>query len=664
MFFCKLLNFRFFDTIAIFTCEVFMPNPVINKETICSFFRIENNEVNQEEISNIQGLFEYVVFKHDETIIQIDDQPDYMYYLESGVAAVYDREEKQVNLMHQGVFFGEYGALTGEKRLTTVKAEGKVSVFTIERNKLMEIMAKYPSLFSETMKRLYDQISNKHGKLIELSKTSRGKIQSKDNGKPLSKKQMLLQYGSIALIFILSLLVPSGETKSPVFLLPLCMMIAFALITRRTVESLIISSIYAALLSTKMHMIAGYTDALMNTMVDKGNVFTVLVMALMGGFVTLIEASGSLTGFKKLVSAKIKTKKGSLFASILVLMITAVDDCLNMLCASTSMRGSFDKCKVSREESSMLMSFLPITLCSFVPVSLWGIYIVANINTGDKGNDFAVFCKSIPFNFYSIIAVVAMILLCLGKLPKSKLLKAGVERVEKGGNLYPEGSYDYLYNDEDDLCGKTLNLLLPIFTLAISSLAVKSISNSCFIVDSACGLIFTLLVMMIHYCGQKLMSPEEFMDNLVTGIQSMVLPIAIYLITMCFSMLLGSLNMNYHFDEAAMLLSGIPWIIPGVLFFLCMMLTTLLGSSWAMYVLGFPLALSLVSITGINLELCLGAVCAAGIAGEKNCLITGDATVVATALGINPSTVLKLRFKYSTIFSAIALGFYLIAGLL
>ena len=639
-----------------------MSNQIIDKNIICSFFRIEE-DAGPEEIERIQKAFESVVFEHNQTIIEIDTEPDFLYYLESGIAGVYDRNGKQVNLMHRGVFFGEYGALSGEKRLTTVKAEGKVVCFRMSRTDLMEIMAKHPGLFSETMKRVYNQLSNKHERLIELSKTTRGKLQTPKSQQVLQPKQLAIQYGSLIAVFILTaIFVPATESASPLFLFPLVLMIAFALITRRTFESLIISGVYASLLLAKMHMISAYTDAVMNTMINPGNVFTVLVMALMGGFVTLVEASGSLTAFKKLMAEKVHTKKGAMLGSAAVLLLTAVDDCLNLICASTSMRNSFDKCRVSREESSVLMSFLPVTLCSFIPVSLWSIYVVANINTGNTSSSFALFCKAIPFNFYSIIVVIAMLLLCFGVLPKNRVLSRGIERVKNGGSLYPEGSFDYLYNDEDDMCGKILNLLLPIFALAISSLAVRSLHTKSFIVDSACGLVCTLLIMFFCYCGQRIMTPEQFLDNLVAGIQSMVLPIAIYLVTMCFSQLLTGLNMELYFDEIALSLSNVTRIIPAGIFLLCSLLTTLLGSSWAMFVLGFPLVLRLVSITGINLPLCIGAVCAAGISGEKNCLLTSDAGVIATALGINPSVVLRLRVNYSLIFSILAFIFYLVSG--
>ncbi|MCQ2553347.1 MAG: cyclic nucleotide-binding domain-containing protein [Clostridia bacterium] len=640
-----------------------MADQLLGKEYIRDFFRIE--EEDDTEVLDIQGRFERVVYEHGQNIISIFEEPDYMYFLESGLAGVYSKDNKQINLMRRGIFFGEYGVLTGEKRLSTVRAEGKVVVHRIKKEDVMEIMTRHPALFSETMKRLYGQISNKHERLLELSNNSRGILHDPKNRTPLTLKQMLMQYGILAIIFvILAFIVPSDATTAPVFIIPLALMVVYAIATRRTMESLIVSGFLAAMFLSKMHLISQYTDSIMATMGDMGNIFTVLVMALMGGFVALIEASGSLTAFKKLMTAKVQNKKSALLGSFGVLLITAVDDCLNLLCASTSMRTALDKNKVSREESSLLMSFLPVVLCSFIPVSLWGIYVVANINTGNNGEEFLLFCKSIPFNFYSIIAAIAMLALCFGKLPRTKALAGGIKRIENGGTLYPEGSLAYLHKDEDSMHGKIRNLMLPIIVLAASSLATSRFVSSNFSINSACGLITTLVFMFFLFCGQSLMSPEQFMDHLMSGMQSMVQPIALYLVTMCFSSLLTQLQLEYYFDEVSIELSNFTGILPAVIFLSAMLLTTLLGSSWAMFVLGFPLAIRLCTTLGLNLPLCLGAVSAAGIAGENNCVLTSNAVVIATALGINPSVVLKLRLKYSVAFSIIAFAFYLVAGML
>ena len=73
--------------------------------------------------------------------------------------------------------------------------------------------------------------------------------------------------------------------------------------------------------------------------------------------------------------------------------------------------------------------------------------------------------------------------------------------------------------------GKIKNVMLPIIFLAVMSLAIRSLLAGSFVVDSAVGLAATLLFMFLLYCWQGLMTPEQFMEHLVTGMANTTLPI-------------------------------------------------------------------------------------------------------------------------------------------
>ena len=95
-----------------------------------------------------------------------------------------------------------------------------------------------------------------------------------------------------------------------------------------------------------------------------------------------------------------------------------------------------------------------------------------------------------------------------------------------------------------------------MIVLAAASLAVRSLHIGSFTMDSACGLVATLMVMFFLYCGQGLLSPEEFFEHLVAGIQNVTLPIILYLLTMCFTALLQQEALAPFFDQATALLGG------------------------------------------------------------------------------------------------------------
>jgi Na+/H+ antiporter NhaC len=160
------------------------------------------------------------------------------------------------------------------------------------------------------------------------------------------------------------------------------------------------------------------------------------------------------------------------------------------------------------------------------------------------------------------------------------------------------------------------------------------------------------------------MSPEQFVEHMVTGIQSMALPILLYLLTICFSTLLEQQAMSAYFDTLVEKLVPMSPLMPAMLFLVSTVFTVLLGSSWAMFAIAFPVAVHVSAAAGVSLPLCIGAVCAAGIAGEKNCTFTSDSLSVGNAIGCDPGAILRLRLPYSLWFTGISLLLYLAAGFL
>lgn len=641
-----------------------MSKQQISDAYLREFFGIGDDEEGQAELAELKPRLERLQFRHREDIITIDSEADGLYFLESGTAVVLDRDGEQINVLREGQYFGEYAVLAGGRRLSTVRSLGRTVVYRLANEDVMAVLRRHPGTYGDLMKRVYGQVSRKHSQLLALSRMQRGILQNPRNKTPVTPLRLLVQYGLLALVFVLSYFLVPGDSAAPVFLLPLVVMTVHVILTRRTVESLAVAGMLGALLLFRRGLSASYADALMEAMASPDNVFTVLVMALMGSVVTLIEASGAVTAFKKLADSRIHSPRGTRLATVGILAITAIDDCLNMLCASSSLRSVSDEQRIPREDSAFLLSFLPTVLCSFLPFSLWGIFVIGTLGTGGSGSAAALFCRSIPFNFFSILAVLALLAFCFGLLPRGKILREAKKRVEEGGALWPEGSERYLSQDETDIWGRIVNLLLPVLVLAVTSLGVRSLHSGSLVLDSACGLVATLIFMFFLYCAQGLMSPEQFVEHLVTGVQSMALPIILYLMTMCFSTLLDQHAMGAYFDEALELVSPMTHLMPAALFLLSTLFTMLLGSSWAMYAIAFPIAAHMAAALGISLPLCVGAVCAAGIAGEKNCIFTSDSLSVGNAVGCDPRVILRLRMKFSILLTAVSLALYLAAGFL
>lgn len=634
----------------------------INDKYIADFFGIDMTEEGAAELKEIKSHLQRMVFEHNQDICKVDEEPDGMYFLESGTAIVLGRDGHQVNILHHGQYFGEYGALTGKTRLTTVRSHGKTIVYKLGSEELSDFLSKHPDIYGELMKRVYNQLSSKHSQIIALSGTRKGILTHPSNNKPLSKTRLFIQYGAVLLVYIISLFFIKTDTAEPVFLLPLAFMLLYVLITKRTVESFVASAILASILVYRSSLFAGFTDALIETMMSYDNAFTVLVMALMGGMVSLIVHSGGITAFEKTAHRLSKSPKSIFLSSLGIMAATSIDDGLNMLTASYSSYTPAKEKGVVREKLALFYSLLPTVLSSFFPLSLWGIFVVGTLSATAKEKALSLFCKSIPFNFFSLITVLSMVLFAFGKCPKSKQIKEAEKRYKESGALWPAGSEKYLSVHETEVWGKISNVMLPILVLAVSSLAVRSLVTKSFVVDSAVGLITTLSFMLLLYSFRGIMTPSQFMEYLIEGISGSTLPIILYLLPICFSTLLDTLGLHVYLSQMIDLVDRYVFLMPFATFVIAMLLTMALGSSWAMYAITFPVVLGFTGTLGLNPVIFVGAIAGAGIAGEKNCAFTAEALNVGTAVGINPEAARKVRISYSAAISTLTALGYLVAG--
>lgn len=636
----------------------------INQNYIAAFFGIDDSEEGKQELAEIESRLHKVVYENHQDICKINSEADGMYFIESGTAVVLDENDKQINVLHVGQYFGEYAVLSGQKRLSTVRSHGKTVLYKMEGKDLLDFLSKHPNIYGELMKRVYAQLSGKHSQILSLSGAKRGVLSHPANSKPLSKKQMFLQYGLILIVYLAALLLmPVGGTL-PLFLIPPVFMLVYVLLTKRTLESLVVSGILAAILVYRAGVFTGYADSIMDTMSQRDNVYTVLVMALMGGMINLIVAAGGVTAFEKSFAGWCRDQKGIFLTSLFIMIITGIDDCLNMMTASYTVYTPAKEKGVVREKLALFYSMLPTVLCSFIPLSLWGIFVTGALFATVREEAVSLFVRSILFNFYSIIVLLAMILFAFGKLPALKQLKEAQKRYDETAVLYPKGSEKYLSAHDTEVWGRISNVILPIIVLAVTSLTFRSITGKGFITDSAVGLLATLAFMFLLYGFRKTMTPEQFMQHLVEGISETTVPIILYLLTINFASLLDALDLHVYLGEVITTFRAAAILLPVVTFILSMFLTIALGSSWSMYAIVFPIVIGLASHLSINPALLIGAVAGAGIAGEKNCAFTADALNVGTAVGINPASVKTLRIRYSAIFTAIAALGYLIAGVM
>lgn len=624
-------------------------------------------QIDLEEAIAIHTRLERVVYNNNETIVTIGDKADGLYFLEDGQATVYNASGEAVNEMVEGQYFGEYAILADEPRLSTVRAHGRVVAYRMSPEDFLFVVGKHPKITGRLLKQVYGQISIKHTKLVSLTRKNRGVMWAPEEHKDTKLSGILITYGLTLAVFLtvffLAPFIDSGQVWWQI--LPVVFLMAFTIRTRRIVEGMLLTVMLLGGMLHRGNFVEGLGKLLVEGIGNTGTSSTIVIMAMVEAVAALLAAAGVVSAFKKLAQKHAKTKRGSFFGMLLIMIAACMDECLNVVTAGYCMNEALDEHKVPRESRAILGSF-SMAICALIPFSLWSSYISGWIFTYMR-NGGNVFLETIPFNLAGIVALLFAVMLCLGWLPKSKQVKLAYKRVENGGKLWPEGSEQYIDEDASDgVVGRPMNLLLPMLVWAASSVVCGMIKNpGSFAMDGVSGLIITLIFMFFLYVGQRLMTPKTFFDTMAGGIANALMPILLLVLAERIAACLDELGFNAFLEFVIpKLVGGHMFLVPMVIFLLCSLLGIGIRSCWGMYGLGIPLALYLSTGLGLNMQLCLGAALSAGIIGESLCPYMDTTSPVVTAIGCNPVVYRKLRFQYWIPIAILCMLGYLGLGLI
>jgi Na+/H+ antiporter NhaC len=630
----------------------------ITRAYIRDFFQLGDSGKERALLDFIMSRLVLKEYAHNSYICRAGDDADGMYFIESGAVNVRGKNDEIINELQPGRYFGEYAAITGDKRGADVQAKGAVQVYRLDTKVLHALTRNNVKIYGLFLRNVYDQATDRYRKLVRLLNSKRG-ISYGGSRKKLTLPSLFINYYLVVLLFLTALLfAPDPASMHPVWLCsPIVFMVAYMLITKRALEALVLSAMYIMILLAKLHFVGAFYVHILATITNTADI--ILMVMLMGSLTRLFSASGSVNALKFIAEQKLKTARGTLLAAFLSMALIAIDEYLSVMINGACFLPLTDEKRVPREKSAMVMGMLPGALCILSPMSLTGIYLTGliAIASGQRG----LFFEAIRYNFPAIITIVVILLLVLEKLPLAGGLKKAVERVKNGGDLWPEGTDTPEEDDDSANRGRVLNLLLPVLVLIVSSIITGTIEAGSFQVNVLYGMFITLIFAFFLYCFQRYMTPEQFLKNLIYGAESMVAPIAMFLIGKCFANGMEELGFSAWLNGVVQgLIRGQVWLLPLIIFSVCTFVGALFDNPWAMYAIGMPIAVSFAAALNGNTALYVGAVCAAGLIGNE--IAMGDIFFIGPMLGINPTGYYRTKLPYVIFITVVAFIAYGAAG--
>lgn len=213
-------------------------------------------------------------------------------------------------------------------------------------------------------------------------------------------------------------------------LVPPVVAIVLALITKEVYSSLFVGIVIGGLFygnafqpgfSAERSVLHIFEDGLVGVLSDSDNVGILIFLVVLGVMVSMMNKAGGSAAFGEWASEHIKTRIGAQLSAIILGVLIFIDDYFNCLTVGSVMRPVTDKHQVSRAKLAYLIDATAAPVCIIAPISSWAAAVTGFV----KGEDgFSIFIKAIPYNYYALFTIIAMVTVPSSFLPEQPVRRS------------------------------------------------------------------------------------------------------------------------------------------------------------------------------------------------------------------------------------------------
>nr|MBP8836701.1 Na+/H+ antiporter NhaC family protein [Lachnospira sp.] len=309
-------------------------------------------------------------------------------------------------------------------------------------------------------------------------------------------------------------------------LVPPLVAIILALVTKEVYSSLFIGIVIGGLFygnifqqgfSFEKSVLHIFEDGLVGVLSDPYNVGILIFLVVLGIMVSMMNKAGGSAAFGQWAGRHIKTRIGAQLSAVLLGMLIFIDDYFNCLTVGSVMRPVTDKHQVSRAKLAYIIDATAAPICIIAPISSWAAAVTGFVE-GEDG--FAIFMNAIPYNYYALLTIIAMLTMVLFKIDFGAM--AVHEANAAKGDLYTTPERPYANSAPDTVKGRgtVVDLLFPIITLIICCIIgmiytggffsgtgfVEAFSGSDASVGLMLGSFFALVITIVFYALRKVLT--------------------------------------------------------------------------------------------------------------------------------------------------------------
>lgn len=469
-------------------------------------------------------------------------------------------------------------------------------------------------------------------------------------------------------------------------LFPPVVAICLALITKEVYSSLFIGIVVGGLLTTSFNPIHTVDTVVNNGFISavSGSAGIFAFLVILGIIVALLNKAGGSQAFGRWASKHVKTKVGATIVTFLFGVLIFIDDYFNCLTVGAVMRPVTDKTKISRAKLAYIIDATAAPVCMIAPISSWA---AAVSSYAPDGQGISLFCRAIPFNFYSLLTFVFVIGIGVMNFDYGSMRLHEIN-AEKG-DLFTTGEQKF---EEDELPStdraRVIDLVLPIIFLIVvcvfslfyvgrcmgeewvfasanydSSLGfIDAFSNTDATVGLPWGGLISLVAVIIYFVCRRLISVKEAMECIPKGFIAMVPAILILTMATTLKNITNMLDSSTFVENALGSAGALSNFLPAIVFVVACCIAFATGTSWGTFGILIPIVLNIFPV-GSDLGIVCMSACLAGAVCGDHCSPISDTTIMASA-GAQCDHInhVSTQLPYAITVAALSFVCYIIAG--
>ena len=461
-------------------------------------------------------------------------------------------------------------------------------------------------------------------------------------------------------------------------LIPPVIAIGLALITKEVYSSLFIGIVSGALLSANFSLAKTVdfviNDGLISAVSGTAGIFIFLVE--LGIIVALVNRAGGSAAFGRWAKTHIKSRVGATLATFVLGILIFIDDYFNCLTVGSVMRPITDKHNISRAKLSFLIDATAAPICMIAPISSWAAAVAQYAEDGQGLN---LFIMAIPYNYYSLLTLVFIVVITLMKFDFGPMKKFEQNAIENG-DLFTTGARSS-GADQEDACpnGRVVDIILPIVFLILSCVFalvyvggifdganfIQAFSDTDATVGLPWGGLVALVLIIAYLIIRKVISFSDAMKSVPIGFNAMVPAILILTFATALKNMTSLLGAKFFVHELmSNAAAGLSSFLPAIIFVVACVLAFATGTSWGTFGILIPIVTHMFESGDPMFVIGISACLAGAVCGD-HCSPISDTTIMASAgADCNHVDHVSTQLPYAIFVAVISFICYLLAAII